>query len=55
MITLTKAVHIDSTTFIAKILATSTAHMVAAFSFFDPKFAKRTHLVLGTPDIGLES
>jgi hypothetical protein len=50
-----EASSIDSATSIAKFLAASASHMVASDGFFDPKFAKRTHLILRTPDISLES
>ena len=39
---------VNATTYVAEVFAASTLHMVAALGFFDPEFAERTHLVLGT-------
>ena len=50
-----EASSIDSATSVAKFLAASASHMVTSNGFFDPKFAKRTHLILRAPDISLES
>jgi hypothetical protein len=39
---------IDSTASVAEVFATPALHMIAALSFFDPEFAKRAHLILGS-------
>jgi hypothetical protein len=33
---------------VAEVFAAPALHMITALSFFDPEFAKRTHLVLGS-------
>ncbi len=39
---------VDTAASIAEVFAASALHMVTTLGFFDPKFAERTHLILGT-------